>query len=262
MILVLDVGNSQIACGLYRDGEIVASFRHSSAIHTSSDEIGLFLRAALQVQGFEHTAVTHIAISSVVPHIMYALRSACTKYFNINPFVLTLKMKTGISLGRDKPVHTGADCLAGAIASVHHFPRQNLLIVDLGTANTVCAVTKKAEFLGGVIMPGMKMITEALERNTAKLPLVEIINPEGPITALATEAGIQKGLYYGTLDALSGVARRMGEECFGDEPYIVVGTGGFSHLFADENFFDHLMPDIVLEGTYLAWQMNQNAACA
>lgn len=261
MILVIDVGNSQMTAGLFENQKPaqegiktpLLTFRHATTVHTSSDELGLFMRNALRENGQAPEAITGIAVCSVVPHLMYALRAACVKYFDLEPFILGPGSKTGLKIQVPDPSQVGADRIASAIGAVQRFPKQNIILVDLGTANTVCAVSKEAGFLGGTITPGLRMSLEALERGTAKLPLVALVKPEGPIVGRTTEAAIQNGLYYNALDSLKGMIARTQMECFGDEGAVVVGTGGFMRLFEEDGLCQHICSHLVLEGTLTAF---------
>ena len=174
MILVLDVGNSQIFCGVFRQEELVSQFRYASTGKGSSDEIGVFLRSALRENGVDPESVKTIAISSVVPELNYTLRSCCQKYFAIEPMILRPGLKTGLKIAYKDPKEVGSDRIADAMGAMKLFPNRNLVVVDFGTATTVCAITLDRVFLGGNIMPGMRLAMEALEAKTAKLPSVEI----------------------------------------------------------------------------------------
>ncbi|NCF32073.1 MAG: type III pantothenate kinase, partial [Proteobacteria bacterium] len=174
MILVLDVGNSQIFCGVFDQGELSIQFRYASTSRSSSDEIGVFLRGALRENGVAPEAIKTIGISSVVPELNYTLWGCCQKYFDIDPMVLRPGLKTGLQIAYKDPKEVGSDRIADAMGAVKLFPNQNLIVVDFGRATTVCAVSKDRVFLGGNIMPGVRLAMEALEAKTAKLPSVEI----------------------------------------------------------------------------------------
>ena len=176
MILCLDVGNTQIYGGLFDKDKMVLSFRRNSKSGASSDETGIFLRTVIRENGYDPSVVSQIAICSVVPEVIYSLRGACMKYFNINPFILQAGVKTGLKVKYRNPVEVGADRIANSIAATHLYPGKNLVIVDLGTATTFCAVTKDKDYLGGSIVAGLRLCMEALESKTAKLPSVEIVS--------------------------------------------------------------------------------------
>ena len=147
MILVLDVGNSQIFCGVFEDEKLVIQFRYASTARGSSDEIGVFLRGALRENGIAPEDIATIAISSVVPELNYTLWSCCQKYFDLEPMVLRPGLKTGLKIDYKDPKEVGSDRIADAMGAVKMFPDRNLIVIDFGTATTVCAVSKDRVFL-------------------------------------------------------------------------------------------------------------------
>ncbi len=259
MILALDVGNSQIFGGLIEESatgaKILFRFRKNSKGGSSSDEYGLFLKQILRENGFDPANVKKIAICTVVPDVMHSLKGACQKYFDLVPFVLQAGVKTGLKIRYKNPLEVGADRIANSIAATARYPGKNLIIIDLGTATTFCALTKDKDYLGGSIIAGLKISMEALESKTAKLPSVEIVAPE---TALgkATIESIQMGLFYGHLGAMKEIVSRITQEVFAGERPFIIGTGGFSRLFEKSKIFDTEIPDLVLFGLYDALGLN------
>jgi type III pantothenate kinase len=145
------------------------------------------------------------------------------------------------------PLEVGADKIANAIGALIRFPGRNLLIVDFGTATTLCAVTKEKEYLGGIITPGISTSMAALESKTARLPAVEIIRPP-EVLGRSTVESIQSGLYYGTLATVRSLATSVTKEHFSIEQPVIVGTGGFGRLFEEERLFDAFVPELALIG--------------
>lgn len=255
MILCLDVGNSQLFCGVYDGERLVAQFRRTSSARASSDELGLFLLTALRENGVDPKSVQRIALSSVVPDMIYSLRSCCQKYFQMDPMVLRPGSRTGLKILYKDPKEVGADRIADAIGALKLFPDRNLIVVDFGTATTFTAITRAGEFLGGNILPGVRLSLEALVERTAKLPSVEIIPVEQAIGRSTVES-IQNGLFWGNVGTVKELVSRMTAEAFRDDPPFVVGTGGFSHLFANEGLFDAVVPDLILVGLREALRLN------
>lgn len=253
--LCLDVGNSQIYAGLFKNDELILQFRKSSSIRSSSDELGIFLKSAIRENGIDPDSVEKISIGSVVPDALYSLNGCCTKYFGITPFVLQPGVKTGLQIKYKNPLEVGTDRIADAIAATHLFPEKNLIIIDFGTATTVCATSKNKVFLGGNIIPGVRLAMEALESKTARLPLVEILRPQTAI-GKSTSESIQSGLYWSNVGAIKELTRKISDEAFPKEKPLVIGTGGFAHLFEKEDLFDEVIPDLILKGLYLALKMN------
>jgi type III pantothenate kinase len=258
MILCLDVGNSQLYCGVYDGERLVAQFRRTSSARASSDELGVFLLAALRENGVDPKAVTRIALSSVVPDMIYSLRSCCQKYFHHDPMVLRPGVRTGLKILYKDPKEVGADRIADAMGALKLFPGRNLIIVDFGTATTLTAVTKAGEFLGGNILPGVRLSLEALVEKTAKLPSVEIV-PVGNAIGRSTVESIQNGLYWSNVGMVKELVARMTAEAFPDEKPLVVGTGGFSHLFTSQKLFDAVVADLILVGLREALRLNEPA---
>lgn len=256
MILCLDVGNSQLFGGVFNGDAIQLRFRHETKLSGSSDDLGLFLKAVLRENGINTKEIKQIAICSVVPHIDYSLRAACIKYFDVEPFVVQAGVKTGLKIKYHNPLEVGSDRITNAIAAVNFFPKKNIIAVDLGTATTICAITANKEYLGGVIMPGMRISMNALQSNAAKLFTVEIVSRDAVIGRSTLES-IQSGLYYSQLGLIRETVKRATQETFSNEAPVIIGTGGFAYLFEKENIFTAIMPDLVLDGLRLALMMNQ-----
>lgn len=255
MMLCLDVGNSHLYGGVFEADKIKLRFRHASK-ESTSDELGLFLKQVLRENHCSPASITQIAIGSVVPQLDYSLRSACIKYFSIDPFFLQAGVKTGLNIKYRNPVDVGADRIADAIAATHRFPNQPLIMIDFGTATTFCVVDANKAYLGGAILPGLKLSMDALSHNTAKLPAVDIVRVRD-VVGRSTVESIQSGIYFGALGAVREVIHRVKTQVFAEEEVLVLATGGFASLFEQENIYDHLLPDLVLEGLRLAVLMNE-----
>lgn len=259
MILTLDVGNSQIFGGVFRDGRLAFRFRKPLRPPTSSDELGLFLRGVLRENGGDPGEVRQIAFCSVVPEVIYSLRSCCRKYFDIDPFILQAGAKTGLKIRYRNPLEVGPDRIANAIAGTHLYPDRHLIIIDFGTATTFDVVSAGREYLGGVIVPGLRISMEALERNTARLPNVEIA-PPAELVGRSTVESIQSGLYFGNRAIVRELTREIRAQAFQGAPAVVIGTGGFSRLFERDRVFDALLPDLILVGLERALALNEGAS--
>jgi len=247
MLLCLDVGNSQLYGGVFRDDDLVFQFRRSTGSRGSSDELGLFLRAVLRENDVDPNAIDEIAICSVVPDYVYSLRACCEKYFRIEPLILRPGIRTGLRIRYKDPKEVGADRIADAVGALHLFPGRHLIVVDFGTATTLAAISRDRDFLGGAILPGVRLAMEALEANTAQLPSVEIVPVE---TALgrSTVESIQSGLYWSNVGMIKELTQRLTAEAFPDEAPLIVATGGFSQLFARTGLFDELVRELILTG--------------
>jgi len=255
MIMTLDVGNSQIYGGIFDGEKLILQFRKTSKMGSSSDEFGLFLRSVLRENDVDPKQIHHIAFCSVVPDIVHSLRNACKKYFNLHPFILQAGAKTGLKIKYRNPVEVGADRIANAIGAVQMYPGKNLIIIDFGTATTFCAINSDKDYLGGLIVPGLRLSMEALEAQTAKLPAVEII-PMTELIGRSTVESIQSGLYFGHLAMVKDLTQKIKKEHFENKNTVIIGTGGFSRLFEKEKVFDALMPDLVLMGLKISLKVN------
>jgi type III pantothenate kinase len=254
MMLCIDVGNSQIYGGVFSNDDICLRFRYTSKV-SSSDELGIFLKAVLRENQCNPESIDCIAICSVVPQYDYSLRAACLKYFNVDPFILQIGSKTGLNIKYRNPSDVGADRIANAIAAVEGYPGKNLIIIDFGTATTFCVISAKKEYLGGVILPGVRLSVDALANNTAKLPSVEIIKVQ-QVIGRSTIESIQSGVFYGAMGACRELIGRIKKEAFQNEDSLVLATGGFATFFDNQGLYDQHLPDLVLQGVRIAAEMN------
>lgn len=256
MILTLDVGNTQIYGGVFNGDAIKATFRKTSKPNFTSDELGIFLKQVLRENGIEPESIKEIGIASVVPDLNYTLGNCCRKYFDLEPFMIAPGIKTGIHIKGPAAATLGADRVATALAAVNLYPKENLIVIDFGTANTFDAVSKNREYLGGAIQIGLGTALNALTQNTAQLKRVEILKPAAA-TGLNTESQMQSGLYYGTLGAMKEFVYRFKKECFAGEDVKIIATGGLGRMFENENILDSYQPDLVLLGIKAALENNR-----
>jgi len=258
MLLCLDVGNTQIHGGVFDADALRLQFRKSTHPLGSSDELGIFFTAVLRENGMDPRAITGTALCSVVPPAGYALRAACIKYFRHEPFVLQAGVKTGLKIRYRNPAEVGADRVANAVAATRRHPGRPVIVVDCGTATVIDVVTADGDYLGGAIMPGIGLSAETLSTRTAKLPAVEIHRPEVVLGRTSAES-ILSGLYHGHVGAIRHLLATIAAETFGGERPRVIGTGGFARLFAAEELFDEVVPELVLLGLREAVRLNASA---
>lgn len=260
MLLGLDVGNTHILGGVFDGEKLILRFRYATSQLGTADQFGIFLRNILQTNGLDGDKVKAVAVCSVVPSCNYTIRHAITQYFKTADFFnLQAGVKTGLNIKYKNPAEVGADRIANAIGAVRAFPDKNMIIIDAGTATTFCAVNKNRDYLGGVILAGVRLSMEALKSNTARLMEVDI---EVPQTYLGqtTRESIQRGLYFGHLGALREIIGGLKKEQFKNETVTVIGTGGFSQLFREEGIFDLILPDLVLQGLKVAYEYSLETA--
>ena len=246
MLLCLDIGNSQIFGGVFKGKTLKITFRHNSTHAFSSDQFGIFLISLLKENHVKPDSIKDILVASVVPSLDYTIRAAFIKYLKKEPKFVNPEKEVGLKVLYRNPSELGADRLANAVAAVKAYPKKNLLVVDCGTATTLLVISHKKEFIGGVIFPGMKVAMDSLHLQTAKLSSVEIITPSSMIGQTTAES-IQIGLFHTHLSTIQAFKIATIQH-FKDEPLVTIGTGGFANLFNDQHIFDHLKPNLVLEG--------------
>jgi len=242
MILVMNVGNSNVVLGVYRGDELADYWRMTSNMGRTADELGMLTLDLFDRRGFDKDDITDIVISSVVPNMMYPMEHMCRKYFDIEPLVLGIGVKTGINIKVDSPREVGSDQIACSAGAIVHYGCP-AIIADFGTATTICAVNGKGEYIGCSISPGVKISMDTLYRRTAQLPRVELDTPAHYIGKNTVEA-MQSGIVYGIVGQATYLIQQMKEEM--DEPDIqVIATGGLSRLIAPHvpviDQIDHLL---------------------
>lgn len=255
MMLCIDVGNSHLYGGVFEGEQIRLRFRQTSQMKTS-DELGIFLKSVLRENQCSPEQIDKISICSVFPQLDYSLRSACVKYFSLEPFLLQDGVKTGLNIQCYNPAEIGADRIANAIAAVKTFPNRHIIVVDFGTATTFCVIDHNKNYLGGAILPGMRLWVEGLAAKTAKLPVVEIVKAE-TVVGRSTVENIQAGVFYGALGACRELIACIKREAFHGQDVLVLATGGFASLFENQGIYDYRVPDLVLQGIRLAAKLNE-----
>ncbi len=257
MILCIDIGNTLIYGGLFKEGKLCLDFHRVSNETISPDELGLFLTAILRENGYSPSEITDIGFCSVVPELIHVMLICCRRYFDIEPFQLQAGVKAGLSIRYSQPKEVGSDRIANAIAAVNLYPERNIIIFDFGTATTVCAVSASSEYLGGVLLPGIRIAMEAMSKRTARLPEVEIVKP-GKVCGKSTVEGIQSGLYYSNLGMIKEFKKQFITELFPESNPVTVATGAYAELFKMDDVFNALIPDLVLLGVYQSLVLNRN----
>ncbi len=257
MLLVMDVGNTVTAIGLYEGPELRAHWRSISGNYQTSDELRVFLTMLLQAEGLEPEAVNGCCVSSVVPSLNAALMDLCAGHFGAELVFVEPGIKTGLVIQVDNPKEVGADRIVNAVGALEEH-KGPLIVIDFGTATTFDAITAQSEYRGGIIVPGIKTGADALFEKCAKLPSVEIIRPPHVI-GKNTIDHIRSGLTYGYADLVDGLILRMTAE-MGDKP-LVLATGGFAELVAGiATRIDHVDPHLTLKGLRAVFLKNRKGA--
>lgn len=256
MLLAYDVGNTNIVLGVYKDGELLKYWRMSTDKSKSADEIGIIVDQLFRYEGLDLKEVKDVIISSVVPTIMYSLQHMALKYCECEAMVVGPGIKTGINIKYDDPKQVGADRIVNAVSAFKKYGGP-LIIVDFGTATTFCAISEKCEYLGGAILPGIKISSDALFEKAAKLTRVELIKPETVICKNTTKS-IQAGIIYGYVGSVEYIVSKMKEE-MGAQDIKVVATGGLATLIDSEakciNYVDKFL---TLDGLYDIYELNKD----
>ena len=231
MIFVLDVGNTNIVLGIYKNKELIIEWRLSTDNRKTSDEYMIEVAQLFAYSKLDVNDISGVIISSVVPNIMYSLEHMVRKFFNKKPLVVGPGIKTGINIKYDNPKEVGADRIVNAVAA-HEMYKKPLVIIDFGTATTFCAVAANGDYIGGTISPGIKISSDALFQRAAKLPRVELIKPE-TVICKNTVASMQAGIVYGYIGQVDFIVSKIKEEmiALGEESPMVIATGGLANLY-------------------------------
>ena len=258
MLLVIDVGNTNIVFGLFRDKEVVFDWRIASDVGRTSDEYGLLFDQVFNHNKISIDDIGDVIISSVVPTLMHTLSASAVKYLNRQPIIVEPGVKTGMNINYDNPKEVGADRIVNAVAAFEKYGGP-VIIVDFGTANTFCYVNKEGDYCGGIISPGIKISAEALFLKTAKLPKVELVKPDN-IIGKNTVNSIQSGLVFGYIGMVDFIIERMIHEIGCDEKEIkVVATGGFSTLISSESKYIKVIDKMLtLDGLQIVYERNKS----
>jgi type III pantothenate kinase len=258
MILVIDVGNTNIVFGVYRGEVLLSEWRLSTDFRKTADEYGIAFLDLLDSCSLKPSDIEGVIISSVVPDVMYSLEHMLRKYFNKKAIIVKHGIKTGINIRYDNPKLLGADRIVNAVAA-HTKYKRSLIIIDFGTATTYCAVTAAGDHIGGTICPGLRITAEALAENAAMLPRIELEKPSRAI-GKNTVASFQSGLINGYVGQVEYIVEKTKAEMMqmGEEEPFVIATGGLSKLIAKETkCIDKIDPILSLEGLRLLYLKNK-----
>lgn len=257
MLLVMDVGNSNIVLGLYEGDTLRAHWRCVTGNYRTGDELRVFLTMLLREEGLSPRSVSGCCVSSVVPALNMALLQLAADTFHTEAVFVGPGVKTGLVIQVENPKEVGADRIVNAVGALEAYAGP-LIVIDFGTATTFDAITERAEYRGGVIVPGIQTSADALFEKCAKLPHVEIVTPP-QVIGRDTVAHIRAGLTYGYADMVDGLVRRMALEM--ETGPTVVATGGFAPLMAKlASSIQHVDPFLTLKGLKAVYRRNERAS--
>jgi type III pantothenate kinase len=245
MLLAIDIGNTAIHIGVFRRGRLVGEWRITTNPHKTIDEYGMTLREFLQISRLDGKKVGGVAICSVVPNLTEEFRKSVRKYFRCDPLVVDHTTPTDLKILYDPPRDVGADRIVNAVAVKAHY-RESVIIVDFGTATTYDVVSKRGEYIGGVITPGVMISAESLFKKAARLSVVQLDAPPKTI-GQDTVSSVQSGVIYGYAAMVDGMVDRIRREIGGRVR--VVATGGQAELIAPHTkSIEETRPYLTLEG--------------
>lgn len=254
MILVMDIGNTNIKTALFSGAELVQSWRIATNLSSTSDEYGIIMEGMFQHAGLSTKEVEGIMISSVVPTVNFTIEHMCQDFFDQEPSFVVPGIKTGINILYENPRELGSDRICNAVAASALYGAP-CIYIDFGSATSFGAISRKGDFLGGCICTGVRLSQDAVVRGTSRLPHFELIIPE-KIIARTTITNLQAGLLYGYVGQVNYIVERMKEE-MGEPHARVVATGGFAHLIVQESkVIDHIDGLLTLKGIRMVYEKN------
>jgi type III pantothenate kinase len=254
MLLALDAGNTNITIGAFDGDKLISRWRLRTIHEQTADEWGILMRNLFALNSLDLARIKGIVISSVVPPLEQNLTAMAQRYFGVEPMFITAGTDTGITVRYDNPREVGADRIVNSVAAFQKYGGP-CVVVDLGTAITFDAVSAKAEYLGGVICPGIGIAIGGLFAKTARLPMVDFREPEKLIGS-NTVGSIQSGLYYGFLGLIDGIIERMAADLGPNTKAIATG-GQASLIVRGSKFLQAADEDLTLDGLRIIWQRNQ-----
>lgn len=258
MILAIDIGNTNIEIGVLADKpddfNIIASARYYTRLDVTSDQMGLFILNFLHKNSIDVNKIKKMIYSSVVPPLNNIFKQMFNDYFSQDVIEVNENINLGIENCYKSPQEVGSDRLVNGTAAYQIY-KKDCIIIDMGTATTICAVTKDGKYLGGTIFPGLLTATQALTKKAARLPAIKIQKKEKIISDDTTSA-IEGGVYFSTYYALKGMISKVVKEV-GFKDFVVIATGGYTNIFKDSGLFDSIDPLLTLKGLKIIVDLNK-----
>jgi len=254
MLLVIDVGNTNIVLGLYEEDRLVRDWRVTTDKSRTVDEYAMLVHQLFRLSDLHFSDIGDVIISCVVPPLLTTLEGLCQGYFKRKPYIVGPGIKTGMPIHYDNPREVGADRIVNAVAAFEKY-KGALIVVDFGTATTFDYISVRGEYQGGAIAPGLAISADALFQRASKLPRVELARPP-QVIAKNTVNSMQAGIYYGYVGLVDGIVTRMCQEA--RETPRVIATGGLAGLLAPASqTIEEVDPNLTLEGLLILYQRNR-----
>lgn len=254
MILVIDVGNTNIVIGIYKERELQHHWRLSTNRSATVDEYGIMIHNLCAHAKLDIDDIKGVVVSSVVPPLMFVLEQLCTKYLKKTPLIVGPGIKTGLNIRYENPKEVGSDRIVNAVAAIELYGAP-LIVVDFGTATTFDYIDEQGQYIGGAIAPGIGISTEALYRTAAKLPRIELVKPKS-VVGRNSIASMQAGIIFGYAGQVDGIVERIRAEF--NSKAKVIATGGLAELISDESkTIDEINPLLTLQGLQIIYERNE-----
>ncbi len=254
MLLVIDIGNSNVTVGMFRGQDLAASWRLRTEVHRTADEYAVLLKSLLAGDNLSTSDIRDAVVASVVPPLISTFQDAIGRHLGIQPLVVEVGIKTGVRICTDNPREVGADRIVNTLAAYRLYGGP-AIVIDFGTATTFDVVSEEGDYLGGAIAPGLELAVEALFQHAAKLPMVELTRPKHAI-GKNTVTSMQSGLIFGYVGLVEGILRRIKRELGGKAR--VIATGGLADIIVREtSLVEFTDPQLTLVGLRLIHELNR-----
>lgn len=254
MLLAIDIGNTNLVIGCIENDQILFKARIATDRLRTSDQYGVEIKNMLEAYGVQIKDIDDCIISSVVPPVFNSVKTGVIKIIGKQPMVVGPGLKTGLNIHMDVPSQVGSDRIVIAVAALAEY-KAPLILMDLGTATTIEVVEPENTYLGGVIIPGVKISLDALTSRAAQLPGISLDKPKTVIGKNTIDC-MRSGMIYGTAAMIDGLIDRMEEEL--GHPSTLVATGGMAQFITPLCKHDIILEkDLLLKGLNIIYQKNK-----